>query len=150
MRAVSVSSLVDVALTGRRQLHAGQVVSVACDLAGIGELGSKKRRVAIDYCHKLTCRELGIYEQSVRSRRDLDAGEQALLEELAWRVATEWRAVTSQLGAVAWAGPFRREEIMSARDLARFAEDPPAPKPGPRQRLSGLAHGTPLSLASPG
>lgn len=139
MRAVSSRSLVDAALAGRRQLHVGQVVSVACDLAHIGELGSPKRRAAIDYCHKLTCRDLGIYDQPIRPRRTLDADEHALLEDLAWRVAVEWRALTSQLGAVAWAGPFRDDELILARDQARLAEAPPAPTPGFRRRPSGLA-----------
>lgn len=139
MQAVNAASLVDAALAGRDQLDVGQVVSVACDLADIGELKSKKRRIAVDYCHKLTCKELGIHDRAVRARSALDDDEHMLLEELAWRAAEEWQALTRQLGAVAWAGPLRRQQIILARELVRRECEPPPQPLGPRQRLSALA-----------
>lgn len=136
---VSAKSLVDATLAGREQLDLGLVVSVAVDLAAVGEPKSKKRRVAVDYCHKLACRDLGIHDRSVRPRRTLDKDEHALLEELAWRAASEWRDLTAPLGAVPWAGPLHRQQVILARELTRLAGEATWSRPGPRGRLSGLA-----------
>jgi hypothetical protein len=112
-------SLVDLALAWplQEKLRVADLIGPALELLSIGTPKSKTRDTAADYCHRLAMTKLGLYHGEVRRRQLLDDSDHGKLQELASRVAAEWRELAEALGGVPWAAPLSRAEVAQARAL---------------------------------